>query len=81
MKKLFIIFLIALCLILYYSNSYTNGWLLNIAMQVPQYIAFIIAVIAIMFPRDYHLVPDLITKNISGNGTILKQLNDIPRRR
>jgi hypothetical protein len=61
MKKIykFLIILIIIIIILYYINQYLNGWLIFILNNTPKYIAIIVGIIALMFPKDYDKLPEI----------------------
>ena len=59
----FILFVGILVGIYYYLNQYTGGWLTTTIMNLPQMIAFAVAIIVLMFPRDYDKIPDMIYKS------------------
>jgi len=59
MKK--IIFLFILITFIYiYIKIHQNEWLLFITNNISKFIVLIIGIIAIMFPRDYDKVPDIL---------------------
>ena len=58
MYKIVIFFIILF--ILYYINDYFDGWLLTAFTSMPKMIALTVGILALMFPRDYEKVPDII---------------------
>jgi len=60
----FIIFIGILIGMYYYVNLWSDGWLTSIITSAPKMIAFGVAIIALMFPRDYDKIPDMIKRKI-----------------
>ena len=58
MIKIAIFFIVLF--ILFYINSYTDGWILTITNNMPKFIALAVGILALMFPHDYDKVPDII---------------------
>jgi len=50
----------SIILAFYMINKYTNNWIVDSIVLIPKWIAFIFALIVIMFPRDYEKVPDIL---------------------
>ncbi len=72
MKKILIF--IVIIFIIYYINNYMNGWLINIFTSMPKLIALTIAIIALIFPRDYDKFPEILQKTYNNyNKTNIKK--------
>lgn len=75
------IFLGLVLITLYFLNNFFDGNLLTYINNIPKLIAFAVAILALMFPRDYEKIPDIIqnsynkvdikqkkvSRNVSGN--------------
>ena len=62
MKWKFIISLVVIVVMLYLLNEWTENKLLDFAQKFPKLIAIGIAMIAIIFPRDWDKVPGYLKK-------------------
>lgn len=56
-----VVFIVILLIIGYYLNSWINGGL----YMIPKWIAIGVTVMAIMFPRDYYKIPNIIREKIT----------------
>ena len=56
-----IIFFTIIGLSIYYINSYySESWWMSSLYSAPRLIAILVGSLALMFPRDYEKVPDLL---------------------
>lgn len=56
-----VLFMVAIGIIIYYVNSYfAESWILRTIYSMPKMVGLLIALVAIMFPRDYDKLPDMI---------------------
>lgn len=54
----FLFYFSFLIFILYLINYYTDGWILYFIYHFPKYAALIVSILAIMFPKNWHDIPN-----------------------
>ena len=73
MNLTFPLLLVAVVMLLYWLNSWSNGRLVDMAQTVPKLLALAVALLAIFFPRDISFIPDILYKHnlekLKGIGT------------
>lgn len=62
MKTNILFVVLLLIIVIIYINNYTNGLIINTLTSMPKMIAMVIAIIAIIFPRSYDKIPDILEK-------------------
>lgn len=60
MIKIILLILVIGYSIYYINNYFSDSWLLTTLYSFPKTIGMIVALMAIMFPRDYDKIPDMV---------------------
>lgn len=63
-KLITVLFLIILGL--YFLNNIFDGYILDFAIKFPKLIALAVGILALVFPRNYHEIPDMLASYKGG---------------